>query len=282
LAYYIIVKLFNGDFIMDNRPIGVFDSGLGGLTAVRELRRLLPNENIIYFGDTGRMPYGGRPREQMRIIAGQNIAFAESFGVKAILAACGTISSNAPDILENNKTKAIGVLKPGTLELAQARAKRLGVIATKTSIESGAFQAEISSLVPDSEVTALACPEFVPVIESGHYLPTDSLVREVVARSLEPLKGVGALLLGCTHYGLIADAIREYLGSDVILVGAADASARALAEYLNSNDLLNADGGSESYYTSGDKDSFKSLAPIMLGYELKSEVCHIEPFPLED
>lgn len=95
---------------MDNRPIGVFDSGLGGLTAVRELRRILPDENIIYFGDTGRMPYGGRPREQMRMIARQNIAFAESFGVKTILAACGTISSNAPDILAQNKTKAVGVL----------------------------------------------------------------------------------------------------------------------------------------------------------------------------
>ena len=99
---------------MDNRPIGVFDSGLGGLTAVRKLRRILPDENIIYFGDTGRMPYGGRPRGQMRTIARQNIAFAESFGVKVILAACGTISSNAQDILAANATKTVGVLTPGT------------------------------------------------------------------------------------------------------------------------------------------------------------------------
>ena len=103
---------------MDNRPIGVFDSGLGGLTAVRRLRQLLPDENIIYFGDTGRMPYGGRPREQMRTIARQNIAFAESFNVKVILAACGTISSNAPDIIAANETKTIGVLLPGAEKLA--------------------------------------------------------------------------------------------------------------------------------------------------------------------
>ena len=103
---------------MNNKPIGVFDSGLGGLTAVRELRRIMPNENIIYFGDTGRMPYGGRPKQQIRTIARQNIAFAESFGVKAILAACGTISSNAPDILAENATFSIGVLTPGARELA--------------------------------------------------------------------------------------------------------------------------------------------------------------------
>ena len=139
---------------MDNRPIGVFDSGLGGLTAVRELRRILPDENIIYFGDTGRMPYGGRPREQMRKIARQNIAFAESFGVKVILAACGTISSNAADILAANTTRTVGVLAPGAEMLAETGKKTLGVIATKTSIESGAFQTEISRRAPD--VIALA------------------------------------------------------------------------------------------------------------------------------
>ncbi len=265
---------------MDNRPIGVFDSGLGGLTAVRELRRILPDENIIYFGDTGRMPYGGRPREQMRLIARQNIAFAESFGVKTILAACGTISSNAPDILAQNATKAIGVLTPGAERLASTGRKKLGVIATKTSIESGAFQAEISRFAPEAEITAVACPDFVPMIESGHYLPSDPMVRDVAARSLEPLKGVGALLLGCTHYGLIAEAISAYLGADVILVGAADASAQCLAQYLRENGLLASSGGSESYYTSGSAEDFEALAPIMLGYELKNGVNFVEPFAL--
>ena len=267
---------------MDNRPIGVFDSGLGGLTAVRELRRILPDENMIYFGDTGRMPYGGRPREQMRMIARQNIAFAESFGVKTILAACGTISSNAPDILAQNKTKAVGVLSPGAEMLAATGRKRLGVIATKTSIESGAFQKEIGRFAPTAEITAIACPDFVPMIESGHYLPSDPMVRDVVERSLEALKGVGALLLGCTHYGLIAEAISAYLGADVILVGAADASAQCLAQYLREHDMLAAGGGSESYYTSGSTADFETLAPVMLGYELKSAVNFVEPFALDE
>ena len=268
---------------MNNGSIAVFDSGLGGLTAVRVLRQLMPDENIIYFGDTGRMPYGGRSREQIREISRQNIAFAESFRVKAILAACGTISSNARDVLEQNGTKAIGVLLPGAAELAETKKSRLGVIATKTSVKSGSFGREIKRLAPDAAVTELACPEFVPMIESGHYLPDDGMVREVVARSLKPIKdaGVEALLLGCTHYGIIADAIGDYLGDDVLLIGAADASARQLKAYIEENGLLGGEG-SEQYYTSGSTEDFNALAPIMLGYELKSQVQYVEPFPLRE
>ena len=267
---------------MNNKPIGVFDSGLGGLTAVRELRRIMPNENIIYFGDTGRMPYGGRPKQQIRTIARQNIAFAESFGVKAILAACGTISSNAPDILAENATYSIGVLTPGARELAGTGKKRLGVIATKTSIESGAFQAELKRLCPDAEVTAVPCPEFVPMIESGHISADDALVADVVKRTLEPVKsaGVEALLLGCTHYGIIAEAISRYM-PETVLVAASDASARALYAYLAEHDEL-ADGqGSERYFTSGSTEDFIRLAPVLLG-ELKGDVGFVEPAPLED
>ena len=268
---------------MDNRPIGIFDSGLGGLTAVRVLRRLMPNENIIYFADTGRMPYGGRSRAQIRQIAVQNIAFAEKHGVKAILAACGTISSNAPDILSANRIKTVGVLAPGAKELAETGHKRLGVIATKCSVESGAFQRELLRLRPDAEVTALACPGFVPMIERGHYTANDAEVRKTVAETLRPLKeaGVEALLLGCTHYGLIAEAISDYLGKDVALIGAADASARVLKAYIEAEGMQ-ADGGDEQYYTSGSVEDFTALAPIMLGYGLKTGVRYVEPFPLEE
>lgn len=268
---------------MDNRPIGIFDSGLGGLTAVRVLRRLMPDENIIYFADTGRMPYGGRSRDQIRQIAVQNIAFAEKNGVKAILAACGTISSNAPDILSANRIKTVGVLAPGAKELAETGHKRLGVIATKCSVESGAFQRELLRLRPDAEVTALACPGFVPMIERGHYTANDAEVRKTVAETLRPLKeaGVEALLLGCTHYGLIAEAISDYLGKDVALIGAADASARVLKAYIEAEGMQ-ADGGDEQYYTSGSVEDFTALAPIMLGYGLKTGVRYVEPFPLEE
>ena len=171
----------------------------------------------------------------------------------------------------------------GARELAGTGLKRLGVIATKCSVESGAFQRELLRLRPDAEVTALACPEFVPMIERGHYTASDAEVRKTVAESLRPLKeaGVEALLLGCTHYGLIAEAISDYLGEDVALIGAADASARVLKAYIEAEGMQ-ADGGDEQYYTSGSVEDFTALAPIMLGYGLRSEVRYVEPFPLEE
>ena len=269
---------------MNNKAIGVFDSGLGGLTAVRVLRALMPQENIIYFGDTGRMPYGGRPVSEIRQIARQNIAFVEEKGVKAIVAACGTISSNAQDILEENAVKIIGVLSPGCRELAETGKKRLGIIATATSIASGSFERELKRFAPDAEVFAVACPEFVPMIESGHFEKDDEVVREVVERTLGTLKEneVEAILLGCTHYGIIAEAISDYLGSDVVLVGAADASARAMCAYLTENDMLAEDNAGESYYTSSSVQDFEALAPIMLSYEMKERAVFVPPFPLSE
>lgn len=269
---------------MNNKAIGVFDSGLGGLTAVRVLRALMPQENIIYFGDTGRMPYGGRPVREIRQIARQNIAFVEEKGVKAIVAACGTISSNAQDILEENETKIIGVLSPGCKELAETGKKRLGIIATATSIASGSFEREVKRFAPDAEVFALACPEFVPMIESGHFKKDDELVREVVAGTLCTLRDnkVEAILLGCTHYGIIAEAISDYLGEEVVLVGAADASARAMFAYLEGNGMLAENNAGESYYTSSSVRDFEELAPIMLGYEMKERAVFVPPFPLDE
>ena len=269
---------------MNNKAIGVFDSGLGGLTAVRVLRKLMPEENIIYFGDTGRMPYGGRPVDEIRLIARQNVDFVESKGVKAIIAACGTISSNAQDILEANETKIIGVLTPGAKELAETGCKRLGVIATATSIASGSFEKEVKRFAPDAIVSAVPCPEFVPLIESGHFERSDALVQDAVERTLRPLKEnkVEAILLGCTHYGIIADAISDYMGSDVKLVGAADAAARAMCTYLTENGMLAENNESESYYTSSSVSDFEMLAPIMLGYEMKSKAQYVSPFPLDE
>lgn len=269
---------------MNNKAIGVFDSGLGGLSSVRALREIMPHENIIYFGDTGRMPYGGRSVKQIREIAVQNVDFVKSKGVKAIIAACGTISSNAQDILANDDTEIIGVLKAGTSELCATGKKKLGVIATQTSIQSGSFGREILALCPDAELVSVACPKFVPMIESGHYEASDPMVQQVVAESLRELKEAGteALLLGCTHYGLIGEAISHYLGEHVILVGAADAAARAMKAYLLQNGMQAENAAGESYYTSGNLDDFRKLAPVMLGYPLAGELSFVEPFPLED
>lgn len=251
---------------MDNRAIGVFDSGYGGLTAVRALRELLPDENIIYFGDSARAPYGPRPVEELRRMAKQDLELLLKRDVKAILAACGTVSSNAADILDSFPVKVIGVLKAGVKAMSEIEGDGpLAVIATEASIKSGAFQRELEKLCPDREIIALPCPEFVPLIEGGHHLPTDPLVIESVERSLKVLKEKRprALLLGCTHFGLIAEAIENYLG-DVELVSASCCAAEQMRDYIVENSLCG-HGGTLSCLTSGEALEFNRSAPIFLG-----------------
>lgn len=252
---------------MDNRAIGIFDSGLGGLTAVRALRALLPEENIVYFADTARMPYGGRSLEQIRRMAVQDLEFVASYGVKAVLVACGTISSNAPELLEGFRIPAFGVLRPGVQAMAKLPGGGpLAVIATEASIRSGSFERALREACPGREILPVPCPDFVPLIESGHTEPDDAQLRASVERTLRPLRerGAEAVLLGCTHYGLIAGAIADYLGDGVQLVGAADSAAQALCEYLTANGLAGGSGG-ERYFTSGSGEDFARHAAAFLG-----------------
>lgn len=268
---------------MDNRPVGIFDSGLGGLTAVREFKKLLPHENIIYFGDTGRMPYGVRPAGEIRIIAAQNIDFVASQGAKAMIAACGTISSTADDMLRENPIPVFGVLRPGVSELCASKADTVGVIATATSIHSGAYERQIKAICPGKTVLAAACPKFVPLIESGHHGAGDAGVRLAVEEYLAPMRdaGVGTLLLGCTHYGLIADAIDAFFGGRVELIGAADAAGRAMERYLRENGL-EADGSEtgDRYYTSGEAGEFERLGKLFLDRDITGMVEFVPPFPV--
>lgn len=267
---------------MDNRPVGIFDSGLGGLTAVREFKKLLPDENIIYFGDTGRMPYGVRPPEQIRVIAAQNLDFVGSMGVKAMIAACGTISSTADDLLVSNPVPVYGVLKPGASELAAAKSETVGVIATATSIQSGAYERAVKSLSPEKTVISAACPKFVPIIESGRGTPESAELRAAVEEYLSPMRdaGVGTLLLGCTHYGLIAEAIDSFFGGKVKLIGAADAAARAMKHYLEEKGMTGALYSGDRYYTSGSIGEFEKLGRLFLGGDISGLVEYVRPFPV--
>ena len=159
---------------MDNRPIGVFDSGMGGLTAVRELAALLPHEQLIYFGDTGRVPYGGRSRNTIIRYARQDVAFLRSFDLKAIVVACGTVSTTALPILQAEAAgfPIFGVVDPTAQQAVDAtRNGKIGLIATRASIRTGAYQAAICQLRPEAQVTALACPLFVPLVENGRTQP---------------------------------------------------------------------------------------------------------------
>ena len=268
---------------MDNRPIGFFDSGLGGLTALRAFRQLMPEENIIYFGDTGRMPYGPRPAAQLRRMAMQDLDLLRGCGVKAILAACGTVSSTAGDLLDAYPLPVTGVLRPGVKALAEfAGDAPLGVLATQASINSGAFRRELERCGAEQDAIYMACPDFVPLIESGHYSPDDAAVREAVSKYLRPMRdaGVRAILLGCTHYGLIEQAIQDYMGKETRLVSASESAARDLRDTLSAIGISGG-SGKERYLTSGATEDFGRMAAIFLGWQPASLAEYVPPMEVE-
>ena len=226
---------------MDNRPIGVFDSGLGGLTGVRELRRRLPHENIVYFGDTGRVPYGSRSPETILQYARQDIAFLLSKDVKCIMAACGTVSSTYPAAeAEKLPVPYLGVVDAAAREAAfSTRNRRIGVIGTAATIRSRSYEALLRRLVPGVEITARPCPLFVPLVEAGyvdHSAPDkQEITKLVIAQYLTEIRdaGVDTLILGCTHYPLIKTMIGEFMGRNVVLVDPAKTAAHHLERILS-------------------------------------------------
>ena len=264
---------------MDNRPIGIFDSGLGGLTGLKALRRFLPEENIVYFADSGRVPYGEKTRVQLRGMARQNLSFLSGFGVKAILIACGTLSSNAGDILAEWPVPAVGVLSSSADWMSRLEGDSpVAVIATAASISSGAYQRALEAACPGRRVLGIPCPDFVPLIESGHTDASDPLVQDAVRRYLQPAReaDAGVLLLGCTHYGIIEDAITDFLGPEVTLVSAAESGAAALCSQLLKRKMTGGSGNIR-YYTSGDPEVFAEAASLFLG--CREEEIHAEAVP---
>ncbi len=254
----------------DNRPIGVFDSGLGGLTVVKELRRILPNEDIIYFGDTGRVPYGNRSRETIRRYAKEDENFLLSQDVKAIIAACGTVSSVAADISDQLPIPFFEVVSHASKQAAETTVnKKIGVIGTSATVKSGKHKEYILKQLSDAEVIAQSCPLFVPLVEEGWYKKEDAVVTETVRRYLEPMikYGVDTLILGCTHYPVLGEAISSVLGNKVKLINAGTATADAVREYLKTQNQLNngENEGGIKFYVSDKADSFKHQASILLG-----------------
>ena len=254
---------------MDERPIGVFDSGLGGLTAVREIRSILPFENIIYFGDTSRVPYGGRSREILLKYARQDVHFLRSFDIKALLVACGTVSSNVLPVLEQESDLPIlGVVEPACRRaLAVTRSKRVGLIATAASVRSGAYERTLAAMDGEVTVIARACPLFVPLVENGRYRVGDCVIETVAREYLTPLMeaGVDTLILGCTHYPLLKDIIGEICGPGVTLIDSGAASARALRQQLAAEgQLTDRQQGETHFYVSDRPEDFEKLAAVFL------------------
>ncbi|OUN06979.1 glutamate racemase [Flavonifractor sp. An92] len=266
---------------MDQKPIGVFDSGLGGLTAVRELKRLLPGEDIVYFGDTGRVPYGSRSKDTIIKYAQQDVAFLRTFDLKAIMIACGTVSTTALDLLSaENPIPILGVVEPAAVAAAgSTRNGKIGLIATQASIRSGAYERYIARENPEAQVFAKACPLFVPLVENGRIHRGDVVIETVVAEYLAPLKeaGVDTLVLGCTHYPLLGEVIGDFMGPDVALISAGGEGARAVARRLTEDDALaQRDKGSARYFVSDTVDDFARLATAFLQEEVAGQVQQVD------
>lgn len=249
---------------MDNRAIGVFDSGLGGLTAVRRLHALMPDEDIIYFGDTGRVPYGTRGRDTIIKYARQDVAFLRQFDLKAIIIACNTVSSVALDLLgQENDIPIIGTVEPACRRaMTMTQNGKVGVIGTAATVRSGAYERYLHRADGSLTLYTKACPLFVPLVENGRVQRGDVVIETVVAEYLAPLKeaGVDTLILGCTHYPLLEGVIGDFMGPDVTLI-----DSGAEAANLASTQFDPAEGPGETrYFVSDDPDGFDQLAGLFL------------------
>jgi len=248
--------------------IGVFDSGIGGLTVLRALLKTLPDESFVYFGDTARVPYGNKSAETVLRFSRENVQFLMDEGVKFVVVACNTASAEAvPTLQREFPVPIVGVIEPGVrAAVKMSKAHHIGVIGTAGTIRSGAYQRGIEDLDPQARVIALACPLFVPLVEEGWI---DTPITETIASTyLQDYRkeGIDVLVLGCTHYPLLHDVIGRVLGPRVALVDSAVETANVVRERLEADGLLS-DGGEPhlSIYLSDIAPNFREVGERILG-----------------
>ncbi|HWP42133.1 MAG TPA: glutamate racemase [Blastocatellia bacterium] len=255
-------------------PIGVFDSGVGGLTVFRAIERLLPNENLVYLGDTARIPYGTRSIETVQRYALEDAAFIESKNVKVIVVACNTASALAADLLRQKcKVPVIGVIRPGARRaVEQTRNGYIGVIATEATVASGAYERAMCSIRSGLEVISRACPLFVPLAEEGW--ADHPVTRSVAEEYLADLKKsrVDTLVLGCTHYPILRPVIEQVMGDQVACIDSGEAVAHEIARYLEDNGLARRQTTPryEQFYVTDSAARFRRVAELFLGRPLEA------------
>lgn len=266
---------------MSDQPIGVFDSGLGGLSVVRHLRQLLPSENLVYFGDTARVPYGTKSRPTVAKFALEMAGFLMRHEPKLIVAACNTASALAMEELTRElPVPVIGVVEPGARTAVElANGQPVAVIGTEATIGSGAYLRAIQARAPGQPVTSLPCPLFVPLVEEGRACD-DPLVALAVSTYLDPLRkqGVRAVVLGCTHYPLLRDAIAAFFGPTVEIVDSGRETSLAVRRHLDDAGILRATGapGSMRCYVSDNPPRFREVGSRFLD-ERVDDVTLVEP-----
>lgn len=256
---------------MGDAPIGVFDSGIGGLTVLKELLAHLPGEEFVYFGDTARVPYGTKSAETVRRFSRENVRLLLDRGVKSVVVACNTASAEALPMLQREfALPIVGVIEPGVrAAVAASGSGRIGVIGTAGTIRSGAYQAGIRLLKENADITAAPCPLFVPLAEEGWI---DHPVTEMVAREYLNefrTRDIDALVLGCTHYPLLKSVISRVMGASVELVDSAVETAREMKRIIQSEDIIGGGGnGNFSVILSDTSPTFEEIAQRFLGRDI--------------
>lgn len=262
--------------------IGVFDSGLGGLTAIRSLESIMPNENIVYFGDTGRVPYGTRSKSTLLKYAKQDLNFLRTHDINAVLIACGTISSIALDALkEITEIPIVGVVEPSARRAAElTKNKKIGVIGTGVTVASGSFEKAIKAIDPEIDVVTTACPLFVSLVENGFIEKDNEITRLTAEKYLADIKASGAdtLILGCTHFPIIAEVIASVMPG-VTLINSGEEAAKSLFEMMNARGLFLNEGGELSYFVSDEISGFEKIAEMFLGHSING---HINKINIEE
>lgn len=267
---------------MDNRPIGIFDSGVGGLTVMREIMEKLPYENLIYFGDTARIPYGSRSVQTIKKYSYQCASFLKSKDVKAIVIACNTASSIALNYVEENfNIPVIGVIEPGAKSAAECtKNNRIGIIGTVATINSGSYQTKIMEYKHNAEVIGIPCPLFVPIVEEGwEYSTVAELTAEKYLTELME-HDVDALVLGCTHYPILKYTIKKVVGPNVQLINPAFHTAKILKKILCDNNILKEDFELPlyEYYVSDAPERFRRIG----GNFLKKEIHNLKEIAIDN
>ena len=255
---------------MRYRAIGIFDSGVGGLTVFKEVAQLLPKENLIYLGDTARVPYGTKSVKTVQRYATEAAEFLVEQGVKLLIVACNTASAVAlPLLRERFNLPVIGVIEPGARRAAASMNRRIGVIGTEGTINSGRYTEAIKQLLPEAEIFSAACPLFVPLAEEGW--ANHQIARLTALEYLQPLidARIDTLVLGCTHYPLLRQTLSQVLGPTVMLVDSAEETAKTVKQLFEEQGLINPDhGGQRSFYVTDVPTRFENVGRAFLGAQL--------------
>ncbi len=255
---------------MSHRSVGIFDSGVGGLTVFKEIANLLPNENLIYLGDTARVPYGTKSVKTVRRYALEAAGFLVDRGVKLLVVACNTASAVAlPSLRQCFNLPVIGVIEPGARRAVESRQQRIGVIGTEGTINSGRYPEAIRELLPTAQIFSAACPLFVPLAEEGW--ADHKIARLTASEYLQPLiaADIDTLVLGCTHYPLLRHTLQQVLGGGVMLVDSATETAKAVQQVFQQQGLQNPQtGGRRDFFVTDVPTRFERVGQAFLGRSL--------------